>query len=143
MAAYNLLQGARSSTLLNAGTLAAGTYVGGSSFDLGASVPLFVTFEIEANANGTPSGNKQLMLFLQWSLDNTNFQTGPTSGTTTTEEPDLDFVGALPMNDTNDHRKFFVVYPKARYCKPVLKNDLGVALASGNVYRADLAGVSA
>ena len=140
MAAHNLLQGARSSTLLNAGTLAAGTYVGGSSFDLGASVPLFVTFEIEANANGTPSGGKQLLLFIKWSLDNTNFGSGPESGTTATEEADLDWAGSLPMNDTNDHRKFFVVYPKARYFKIVAKNDLGVALTSGNIYRADFTG---
>lgn len=143
MTTHNLAQGARSSSLLTAGTLAAATYIAGSTIDLGASVPLMITFEVEANANGTPSGNKQLVLFLQWSLDNTNFQTGPTSGTTATEEADLDFAGALPMNDTNDHRKMFVVYPKARYCKPVLKNDLGVALTSGAVYRADWTGASA
>ena len=140
MAVHNLLQGARSSTLLNAGTLAAGTYIAGSSFDLSADIPLFIVFEVEANANGTPSGNKQAVLFVKWSLDNTNWQSGPESGTTTTEEADLDLAGALPMNDTNDHRKFFVVYPKGRYCKPILKNDLGVALTSGNVYRADWTG---
>lgn len=142
MTVHNLIQSARSASLLNAATLAAGTYVAGSVIDLSIDIPLFITFEIEANANGTPSGNKQLVLFLQWSLDNTNFQTGPTSGTTTTEEADLDWGGALPMNDTNDHRKFFVVYPKGRYVRPILKNDLGVALTSGNVYRADWTGES-
>jgi hypothetical protein len=142
MTVYNLTQGTRTSSLLTAGTLAAATYITGSAIDLSADVPLSITFEVEGNANGTPSGNKQLILFLKWSLDNTNWQTGPESGTTATEEPDLDWGGALPMNDTNDHRKFFTIYPKARYVKPILKNDLGVALTSGAVYRADWTGES-
>ena len=140
MAVHNLIQGTRSASLLTAGTLAAGTYITGSAVDLSVDIPLFVTFEVECNANGTPSGNKQLVLFLKWSLDNTNWQSGPESGTTVTEEADLDFAGSLPCNDTNDHRKMFVVYPKGRYFKPILKNDLGVALTSGAVYRADFTG---
>lgn len=140
MSVHNLLQGTRTSSLLTAGTLASATYITGSAVDLSADIPLFITFEVEANANGTPSGNKQLVLFLKWSLDNTNYQSGPESGTTATEEADLDFAGSLPMNDTNDHRKFFVVYPKGRYVKPILKNDLGVALTSGAVYRSDWTG---
>ena len=140
MTTYTLAQGSRTSTLLNLGTLASATYVASSAIDLGATIPLFFTLEAEANANGTPSGNKQLVLFIKWSLDNSNFGSGPESGTTATEEADLDWCGTLPTNDTNDHRKFFVVYPKARYFKIVAKNDLGVALTSGNVYRADFTG---
>jgi hypothetical protein len=142
MAVYNLTQGTRTSAVLALGTLAAATYVTSSAVDLGADVPIFITFEVECNPNGTPSGNKQLVLFIKWSLDNTNFGSGPESGTTATEEADLDFVGSMPTNDTNDHRKFFVCYPKARYFKLVGKNDLGVALTSGNVYRADWTGES-
>ena len=142
MTTHTLTQGSRSSAVLDLGTLASATYVASSAIDLGASVPLFVTCEMEANPNGTPSGNKQLLLFAKWSLDNSNFQSGPESGTTTTEEPDLDFVGALPTNDTNDHRKFFVVYPKGRYLKLVARNDLGVALTSGSVYQANWTGTS-
>jgi hypothetical protein len=33
--------------------------------------------------------------------------------------------------------------PIARYLKLVVKNDMGVALISGNVYRADITGASA
>ena len=46
--------------------------------------------------------------------------------------------------DTNDHRKFFSLagLPIARYVKLVAKNDMGVALTSGNVYRADITGVT-
>ena len=142
MTVHNLTQGTRTSAVLALGTLASATYVTSSAVDLGADVPLFITFEVEANANGTPSGNKQLVLFIKWSLDNTNFGSGPESGTTATEEADLDFVGSTPTVDTNDHRKFFTCYPKARYFKLVAKNDLGVALTSGNVYRADWTGES-
>ena len=142
MTVHNLTQGTRTSAVLALGTLAAATYVTSSAVDLGADVPIFITFEAEANANGTPSGNKQVVLFIKWSLDNTNFGSGPESGTAATEEADLDFVGVMPTVDTNDHRKFFVCYPKARYFKLVAKNDLGVALTSGNVYRADWTGES-
>jgi hypothetical protein len=138
-------QGTRSSAVLALGTLASATYVTSSAIDLGASIPFDVTFEVEANANGTPSGNKQLVLFAKFSLDNTNWGSGPESGTTVTEEADLHFLGVLPMNDTNDHRKFFSLQgqPIARYMKLVAKNDLGVALTSGNVYRADISANSA
>lgn len=143
MTTHTLAQGTRTSSLLSAGTLAAGTYITGSAIDLGATVPLFITFQVEANANGTPSGNKQVVLFGKWSIDNANWTSGPESGTTATEEADLHWLGSLPCVDTNDHRKEFVVYPKARYFKPILKNDLGVALTSGEVYRSDWTGESA
>jgi hypothetical protein len=140
MATVTYAQGTRSSAVLALGTLASATYVTSSAIDLGATIPIDVTFEVEANANGTPSGNKQLILFAKFSLDNTNYGSGPESGTTATEEADLHYIGTLPMNDTNDHRKFFSLagLPVTRYLKLVAKNDLGVALTSGNVYRADI-----
>lgn len=143
MTTFTVAQGARSSAVLALGTLAAGTYVTSSAIDLGASIPIDVTFEMECNPNGTPSGNKQLILFAKFSLDNSNFGSGPESGTTATEEADLHLLGVLPTNDTNDHRKFFSLagLPVARYLKLVVKNDMGVALTSGNVYRADITGV--
>ena len=145
MATMTYGQGTRSSAVLALGTLASATYVTSSAIDLGTTIPYDVTFEVEANANGSPSGNKQLLLFAKLSLDNTNWGSGPESGTTATEEADLHFIGALPMNDTNDHRKFFSLQglPVARYIKLVAKNDLGVALTSGNVYRADISANSA
>jgi hypothetical protein len=145
MTTHTLAQGARSSSVLDLGTLASATYVTSSAIDLGATIPIDVTFEVEANANGTPSGNKQLVVFAKFSLDGTNYGSGPESGTTATEERDLHFIGTLPMNDTNDHRKFFSLagLPTARYMKLVCKNDLGVALTSGNCYKADITAVSA
>ena|SRR5687768_12535347 len=143
MATFTQSQGSRTS-VLNLGTLASATYVASSAIDLGANIPLDVTFEVECDPNGTPTGNKQLVLFAKLSLDGTNFGSGPESGTTATEENDLHFIGWLPCNDTNTHRKFFRLsgLPVARHLKLVVKNDMGVALTSGNVYRADITGTS-
>lgn len=143
MTVFTQAQGTRSSAVLALGTLASATYVASTAIDLGADIPVDVTFEVEANANGTTTGNKQLLMFCKFSLDNTNWGSGPESGTTATEEADLHFIGALPMVDTNDHRKFFSLagLPVARYLKLVAKNDMGVALTSGNVYKADITGV--
>lgn len=147
MADTTFAQGTRSSAVLALGTLASATYVTSSAIDLGASIPFDVVFEVEANANGTPSGNKQLVLFCKCSLDNSNYGSGPESGTTATEEADLHYVGALPTVDTNDHRKFFSLrdagVPITRYLKLVAKNDLGVALTSGSVYQANITATTA
>ena len=144
MSTHTLAQGTRSSAVLALGTLASATYVMSSAIDLGATIPVDVTFEVECNPNGSPTGNKQLVLFAKFSLDNTNYGSGPESGTTATEEGDLHLVGVLPTVDTNDHRKFFSLagLPVTRYLKLVVKNDMGVALTSGNVYRADITGVT-
>ena len=144
MAVFTKAQGARSSTVLDLGTLASATYVTSSAIDLSATIPKDVTFEVECDPNGTTTGNKQLVLFAKFSLDNTNFGSGPESGTTATEEGDLHPLGVLPCVDTNTHRKFFNLagHPVTRYLKIVAKNDMGVALASGNIYRADITGVS-
>lgn len=145
MTTFTQSQGARSASLLNLGTLASATYVASSAIDLGASIPLDVTFEVVCDPNGSPTGNKQLVVFAQLSLDNTNFGSGPTSGTDATNEPDLHWIGTLPCNDTNSHSKFFNLsgLPVTRYLKLVVKNDMGVALSSGNIYRADITGASA
>ncbi len=144
MATFTQVQGARSPSVLNLGTLATATYIASAAIDLGFAIPLDVTFEIECKPNGTPTGNKQLILFAKLSLDNTNFGSGPESGTTATEEADLHWIGSFPCNDTNIHRKFFSLQglPITRYLKLVARNDTGVGLSSGNVYRADITGLS-
>ena len=144
MSTHTLAQGTRSSAVLALGTLASATYVTSSAIDLGATIPIDVTFEVECNPNGSTTGNKQLVLFAKFSLDNTNYGSGPESGTTATEEGDLHLVGVLPCVDTNDHRKFFSLagLPVTRYLKLVAKNDMGVALTNSNVYRADITGVT-
>ena len=145
MATFTQSQGTRSATVLNLGTLVSATYVTSSAIDLGASIPLDVTFEVECVPSASPSGNKQLVLFAKLSLDNTNFSSGPESGTTATDEPDLHWIGTLPVNSTGTHRKLFSLsgLPVTRYVKLVAKNDMGVSLTSGNIYRADITGASA
>lgn len=143
MTTFTQSQGARTS-VLNLGTLASGTYITSAAIDLGPAIPLDVIFELECDPNGTPTGNKQLILFAKLSLDNVNFGSGPESGTDATNEADLHWIGTLSCNDTNAHRKLFSLQglPISRYLKLVVKNDLGVALTSGNVYRADITGAA-
>lgn len=145
MAVLTQAQGAKSASVLNLGTLAAGTYVASASIDQTAVIPLDQSIEVECTPSAATSGNKQLVVFAQLSLDGTNFTTGPTSGTTTTNEPDLYFLGLVPCNDNTLHRKTFSLASLAvvaRYYKVICKNDMGVALTSGNVYTAAITGVS-
>ena len=142
MTTFTQTQGTRSSAVLDLGTLALSTYMASSSIDLGVNIPLDVTFEVECDPNGAPTGAKQLVLFAKLSLDNVNFGSGPESGTDATNEADLHWIGTLPCNDTNVHRKLFSLQglPISRYLKLVVKNDTGVNLTSGKVYRADITG---
>lgn len=136
MATVNFATGTTRTQLLDLSTLASATYITSSAIDRGASQAWDIVIEVECNPNGAPSGNKQLVVFAKLSIDNTNYGSGPESGTTATEEADLHFLGVVPTVDTNDHRKFFSLegLPKTRYLKIVVKNDMGVALTSGKVY---------
>ena len=142
MTTFTQAQGARSSAVLVMGTLADDTFLASSTVDLGTGIPLDRTYEVECTPSATPTGNKQLIVMAQLSLDGINFTSGPTSGTTATNESDLHWLGTIVCNDNTLHRKMFSLQglPVARYHKLVIKNDLGVALTSGNVYRADITG---
>lgn len=150
MTTHSFVQGSRSASLLTMGALASGTYIASSAVDLrsiatGTKIPHDHTIEVVANANGTPTGNKRLKVFAKLSFDNTNWGSGPESGTTVTEEKDMHLIGYLPMNDTNDHRKFFSLrdLPVANWIKFIVFTDLGVALTSGEIYMATITGDSA
>ena len=145
MSVFTQAQSSRTTPILSLGTLASAMYTASPAIDLGAAIPLDVTLEVECTPSTATTGNKQLILFAKLSLDNINFGSGPESGTTTTNELDLHWIGTLPCNDNSQHRKMFSLagLPVARYLKLVVKNDMGVALASGTVYRADITGVSA
>lgn len=136
-------QGART-LVLDLGTLASGYFCVPALIDLGPDIPLDVTLEIEADPNGAPTGNKRLVLFAKLSLDNINFSSGPENSNDTTNEADLHWIGTLLCSDTNVHRKMFSLQglPVARYLKLIVKNETGVPLASGKIYRAAITGVS-
>jgi hypothetical protein len=119
-------------SLANVTYVALGTITHNSS----GKVPLDCVVEL-AITPGTVSGNKQAILFAQVSLDGTNFSSGPVSGTTTTDEPNLVFIGALPLatNATLQRRTFSLAAAMPGWVLPfatklVLKNDSGASLAS-------------
>lgn len=120
------------------GTLAAGTYLAVGTITHNTNKPLEVELEVSATP-GTVSGNKQLVVFAKQSLDGTYFGTGPESGTTTTDETNLTFLGTLPLN-SNATLQRGVFRLSAAYGGPlpyaskiIVKNDSGAALASGSV----------
>jgi hypothetical protein len=144
MGSITRVVGTRTSlTATGLGTLASATYVASNAYDCSANDPDDVLIEVELATTNSPSGNKQACVFIQASLDGSNFESGPTSGTTTTDEPDLTFLGVVPMNSsTNTHRKIFSLYEALGYIpaqfKVVVKNDLGVALTSGALYTSEV-----
>lgn len=118
-------------------TLASATYINAGTITFNTNKPLDVEIEVSATP-GTVSGNKQLVIFAQQSLDGTNFETGPTSGTTATDEPNLTFIGVLPLNTNSTiQRKVFKLsnaFTTLPYAANIIvKNDSGAALASGSV----------
>lgn len=125
------------STALN--SLGSGTYVVLGTLTHTTNDPLESKLEVKVTP-GTVSGNKQMVIFAQASLDGTNFETGPTSGTTTTDEPNLRFVGTIPCNSNSTAQtKAFdlsAAYPSGSLpyaSKIIAKNETGAALAgSGN-----------
>lgn len=125
------------------GTLASATYCVSSAYNCATNEPQDVIVEVECATTNTPSGNKQVVVFVKESLDGTNFRSGPESGTTTTDEPNLRFLGTIPMNTASTtQRGTFSVAASLGYCpdqfKIICKNDLGVALTSGAIYTSEV-----
>lgn len=129
---------ALTTTALN--SLASATYVAAGAIDLTTPDPLDVVIEVEATP-GTVSDNKQLVVFAKVSLDGTNYSTGPESGTTATDEPNLYLLGALPLNTNSTlQRESFSVMSALGFVPPylklIVKNETGAALAaSGHAVR--------
>lgn len=125
-------------------TLASATYVQNTTaYDCTVNQPLDVVVEVAVATTNTASGNKQLVVFLQESLDGTNYRSGPTSGTTTTDEPNLRFMGTIPMfSASTTERGFFSVAQSLGFVPAkffiVIKNDLGVALTSGTAFTSEI-----
>lgn len=142
------VQTASSLTVTGLTTLASGNYVVSSAITHSTNDALDVLIDVRANTTSTPTGNKQVVIFCKGSIDGTTFSSGPESGTSNTDEPDLHYVGSLPMNSASvEHRRIYSlaaayggVLPAAT--KIVLKNDLGVALTDGAVNVAEVWGVA-
>lgn len=140
--------GSRTSlTVTGLSTLASATYVQSATYTANTNQPLDVIVELDVATTNTPAGNKQIVVFVQESLDGTNFRSGPSSGTTTTDEPNLRLLGTVPMNSiTTTQIATFSVAQALGYCpyafKIVVKNDLGVALTSGTVFTSEISATS-
>ena len=151
MADITLVVGARTELTTSAlNSLGSGTYVSAGTLNHTTNDPVDVLIDV-AVTPGTVSGNKQVLVFAKASLDGTNFSTGPESGTTTTDEPNLIFVGAIPCNTNSAQQRgvfslaaaFGGVLPQQS--KIIIKNDTGAALASSghSVHYSEVKGVSA
>jgi len=117
-------------------SLASATYVASSAVDLSAVDPLDIVVEVSITP-GTVSGNKQAVVFIQGSLDNSVFSTGPTSGTTNTDQPNLYQIGVLALNtnstlQTGQYSVMAALGWIPPYHKLVVLNDSGAAFSASN-----------
>ena len=150
MATISAVVGTRTSLTTSAlNSLAAATYVSAGTIDLTATDPLDLLVEVTATP-GTVSGNKQLVVFAKVSLDGTNWTTGPETGSTATDEPNLKFLGTVPLNtNSTAQTNTLSVMSALGFVPPhleiVCKNDSGAALAASghSVYYATVVGNSA
>jgi hypothetical protein len=115
-------------------SLASATYVSCGTIDVSSVDPVDVVVEVEATP-GTVSADKGVYVFAKVSFDNSNFSTGPETGTTTTNEPNLYPLGFLPCN-TNSTWQLGAYSLRTElgfvppYTKIIVKNATGAALAS-------------
>ena len=146
MATIKQIVGTRTSLTTSAlNSLASATFVSAGTITHNTNQPIDVMIEVTATP-GTVSGNKQLLVYAKASLDGTNQTTGPETGTTVTDEPNLYFVGALPLN-TNSTTQTRIFSLAAAYggvlpyaSEIVLRNDSGAALnaSGGSVYYSEI-----
>lgn len=144
MATVKQIVGTRTSlTTTGLSTLASGTYVASNVYTANTNQPMDVIIEVDVATTNTPINNKQVVVFIVDSLDGTNYRSGPTSGTTGTDEPNLRSMGVVPLASASTTEiATFSVFAALGYVpysfKVVLKNDLGVALTSGTVYTSEI-----
>ena len=146
MATIKQVVGSRTSLTTSAlNSLASATFVSAGTITHNTNQPLDVLVEVTATP-GTVSGNKQLLVYAKASLDGTNQTTGPETGTTVTDEPNLYYVGTLPLN-TNSTTQTKVFSLAAAYggllpyaSEIVVRNDSGAALnaSGGSVYYSEI-----
>jgi hypothetical protein len=135
-------------TVTGLSTLIASNYITSNTIVHSSNDPLDVLLDVSVTTGTTPTGNKQVVVFAKGSLDGTNFGSGPEATTVNAvDEPDLHYVGSIPMNQVGAHRKILSlaaayggVLPVAT--KLVFKNDLGVVLTAASVQISEVWGVA-
>ena len=127
-------------------SLASATFVSAGTITHNTNRPLDVLIEVAATS-GTVSGNKQLLVYARAYLDGSGIPTtGPVAGATVTDEPNLYFVGALPLNTSSTtQRRIFSLAAAYGFALPyaseiVLRNDSGAALntSGGSVHYSEI-----
>lgn len=150
MASITAVVGAKTTLTTSAlNSLASATYVSAGAIDLTTPDPLDLLIEVSATP-GTVSGNKQVVVFAKVSLDGTNYTSGPESGSSATDEPNLKFLGVVPCNTSSAQQTNTISVMSALgyvppYMKVIVKNDTGAALAASGhaVYYSTVVGNSA
>jgi hypothetical protein len=148
MSTVKQIVGSRTSLAYNStdlSTLASATYVQNTTaYDCTTNQPIDVIVEVDVATTNTPASLKQVQVFIRESLDGTNYRSGPTSGTTTTREPNLRSMGPpIPLTtaSTTEIGLFSVKdalgYVPAKFFI-VIKNEVGVALTSGTVFTSEI-----
>ena len=132
-------------TVSGLSTLDSATYCVSNTYTANTNKPLDVAVEVEVATTNTPASNKLVAVFLKESLNGTDFRSGPETGTTTTDEPNLLLLGIIPMNTSSvTQRGTFSVVEALGYVphsfKVVIKNELGVALTSGAAFTSEITG---
>ena len=147
MSTVTAIQGSRTAlTVTGLAALAAATFVASDAYNCAANDPLEILVEVALATTNTPTGSFKADVFIQASLDGSNYTSGPTSGTSVTDLGDLHYLGSVPINSaTTTHRRVFAVSPLfggvlPAYFKVIVKNDIDVALTSGTVYTAEILG---
>lgn len=131
-------------TVTGLNSLASGTYVASSAYNCSTNDNEDVLIEVRLATTNTPASLKQCSVFLKVTLNGTDYSTGPESGTTTTDEPDLIRLGApVPMNTAStDHVGIYSVKAALGFIphsfKLIVKNEIGVALTSGTVFTSEV-----
>ena len=151
MATITLVTGAiQTLTTTALDSLANVTYVSAGTINHTTNDPLDVLLQVKVTP-GAVSGNKQVVVFAQGSLDGTDFESGPVSGTVTTDEPNLTFIGTIPCGTASTAQIGMFNLASAfggslpQQTKIIIKNDSGAALAASGHYvkYAEVSGASA
>jgi hypothetical protein len=144
MSVIKQIVGARTAlTVAGFSTLASATYVASNAYVCNTNQPTDVIVEVDCATSNTPVGNRQVAVFILDSLDGVNFRSGVTSGTVTTDEFNMKYLGNVPVGaPTSNPIGMFSIFAVLGYVpfafKVVLKNDLGVALTSGAVFTSEI-----
>lgn len=134
-------------TVTGIGTLAGTTYAASGAYVCNTNQPLDVIVEVNATTTNTPAGGKAVSVFIQESLDGTNFRSGPTSGTNTADEGNLKFIGSVQMATASVAQMgTFSIAQSLGYVpyafKVIIKNEMSVALTAGSVFTSEVTATS-